>query len=63
MLKSPDRELLRYFPFARFSKQTHTGKPSRSSVEQGKRAVDCMVEHSVQTIRATLQKVAKYKKS
>lgn len=59
---SPDRELLRYFPFAKFSKLTHTGTPSRSSAEQGRRAIECMVDHSVKTIQATLQKVRKYKK-
>ena len=60
--KNPDRELLRYFPFAKFSKLTHTGKPSRSSAEQGRRAVECMVDHSVKTIQATLKKVAKYRR-
>lgn len=58
----PERELLRYFPISKFSKLTHAGSPSRATAEHGQRAMDCMVEHAVKSIRATLKKTAKHRK-
>jgi creatinine amidohydrolase len=57
----PDRELLRYVPFKDFSRLTHTGKPTLATAEQGRRAVEFMVEHTVKNIRATLRKVARHR--
>lgn len=60
--KEPDRELLRYMPFAKFSKLTHCGKPRRGDAEKGRKAIAYMAEHSTKSIQATLRKVAKHKK-
>jgi creatinine amidohydrolase len=57
----PDRELLRYFPFPKLSSITHTGRPSRATAEKGKRSIECIVEYAVQSIQATLRKVARQK--
>ncbi|MBI4025543.1 MAG: creatininase family protein, partial [Verrucomicrobia bacterium] len=54
-----DQEMLRYVSIARLSRLTHTGKPSAATAEKGRRAVECMVEAAVQSIRATLRKVAR----
>lgn len=58
----PDRELLRYLPFGKFSKLTHGGCPSKGTAEKGKRGIDFMVNRLVKNIQNTLKKVAKHKK-
>jgi len=55
----PDRELLRYLPFKDFARLTHTGKPTRATVEHGRRAIEHVVACTVQNIQATLRKVAR----
>jgi len=60
--QEPDRELLRYLPINKITRLTHAGKPTRSSVEHGKRAMDCMVAGAVKSIRASIAKVAKFRK-
>lgn len=55
----PDRELLRYFPFHKISRHTHTGCPTTATAEQGRRAIEFMVERTVKYIRDTLRKVAR----
>lgn len=57
-----DRDLLRYLPISKLARLTHTGKPGLGTAADGKRAVDCMVEHAVRYIRATLRNVAKHRK-
>ncbi len=49
-------------PFSRFSRLTHTGKPTRATAEKGRLAVDLMVEHAVRNIQATLRKVKQARK-
>jgi creatinine amidohydrolase len=42
---------LRYAPFPRFARLTHTGKPSTASAEKGRRALEMMGEHTAREIR------------
>jgi creatinine amidohydrolase len=58
----PDRELLRYLSFQKFSKLTYTGRPTQGTAEKGRRGFECMVQYTVRDIRATLAKVAKHRK-
>lgn len=57
----PDRELLRFLPFREFARPTHTGRPTTATAEQGRRAVAYVVARSVESIRATLRKAARYR--
>ena len=58
-----DRDLLKYLPISKLARLTHTGKPGRGTAADGKRAVDCMVEHAARHIQATLRMVARFRKS
>lgn len=58
-----DREMLRYLPFSKLTHRTHTGKPTRATAEKGQRAIQCMIQHTIQSIRKTLRKVTSHYKS
>lgn len=45
---------LRYAPFPRFAKLTHTGKPSLASAEKGREAIARMGAHAAREIREAL---------
>jgi len=59
----PDLSLLRYLPFSKISRVTHTGKPTQASAEIGKRALDVMVRGAVRNIRVASRKMAAHRKS
>jgi len=59
----PDREMLRYLPFPKFSPATYTGTPARADATKGKQAVECMIDNAVKSVRATLKKVARAKQN
>lgn len=50
-----DADWLRYAPFPRLNRLTHTGTPSRGTAAQGKRAFALMVAHTARTIRESLR--------
>jgi len=60
--KEPDRELLRYLPFSRFARWTHTGKPTRATTEDGRKAIEYVVDRTVKSIQATLRKVSTHRR-
>jgi creatinine amidohydrolase/Fe(II)-dependent formamide hydrolase-like protein len=53
-----DRELLRYMPFKKISPRTFMGRPTQATADQGRRALDFIVERTIASLRATLRKVA-----
>jgi creatinine amidohydrolase len=56
-----DRELLRYFPIGKLAARTHAGHPTRARAEDGRRAVDCMIEEAARSIETTIKKVNRIK--
>jgi creatinine amidohydrolase len=62
-ISEPDRELLRYLPFAKFTRVTHTGRPTLATPEKGQRAIEFIVKRTVESILATLRKVGRNRKA
>lgn len=46
---------LRYAPFPRLSRLTHTGRPSRGTAAKGRRALELMVEYAARSIGESLR--------
>lgn len=58
-----ERELLRYMPFRKISRQTYTGHPTRATAEQGRRALEFIADRAVASFRASLKKVARARRT
>ncbi|MCG3148210.1 MAG: putative mycofactocin system creatinine amidohydrolase family protein MftE [Verrucomicrobiae bacterium] len=58
-----DRELLRYMPFKKISPLTFMGRPTQATADKGRRALEFIVERTVASLRANLQKVTQARRS